>query len=96
VRNYLRGLRRRYFEDQLGGAVTSAQNAARVQAMDDAPPERIYASEILDTNTCKPCRVIDGREYSNLAAALRDYPTGGFRACQGRHRCRGTLVAVYR
>lgn len=56
---------------------------------------RIYASELLDKNTCDECRLVDGKEYPDLEAAERDYPTGGYAHCHGRERCRGTLVAVY-
>jgi hypothetical protein len=49
---------------------------------------------LLDTNTCGPCMANDGREYGSLEAAARDYASGGFVACEGGPRCRGTLVLV--
>jgi hypothetical protein len=55
----------------------------------------IYASEVMDENTCGPCADIDGTEYDTLAEAEEDYPTGGYVECEGGLRCRGTLVAVY-
>lgn len=66
---------------------------------EDAPPGQyltaIYASEVMDSNTCGPCEEIDGREYENLDEAEEDYPQGGYVDCEGGLRCRGTLVAEY-
>jgi hypothetical protein len=78
-------------------AANVAHGAGRKAATDVLPtPERIYASELLDKNTCHPCARTDGREYSNVDAALMDYPgAGGYIACDGGHRCRGTLVYVW-
>ena len=95
VRDHVESLKPGYLYDQLSGGLTAAQNTGRLAAFSRLSPERIYASELLDTNTCDPCRDVDGREYSTLLAAEMDYPTGGYEHCQGGPRCRGTLVAVY-
>lgn len=95
TRNHLAGLTDAYLNDQFGGAVTTAQNAGRRATFKANDPSRIYASELLDANTCSPCRAIDGTQYATLEEAAHDYPTGGFRDCQGGPRCRGTEVAVY-
>lgn len=58
-------------------------------------PERIYASELLDRNTCGPCSMIDGTEYQTLDEARSDYPNGQYRNCEGGDLCRGTLVFVW-
>lgn len=76
-------------------AVSRATNAGRAAAIKAGPPATVYASEALDLNTCGPCRTKDGTEYPNLDAALVDYPGGGLASCEGRERCRGTLVAVF-
>jgi hypothetical protein len=55
---------------------------------------RLYASELLDRNTCQPCDDVDGTTYPNVTAALADYPLGQYRLCEGGTRCRGTLVLV--
>lgn len=55
----------------------------------------IYASEVMDANTCEECAEIDGKEYATLPEAEEDYPVGGYVDCEGGLRCRGTLVAVY-
>jgi hypothetical protein len=57
----------------------------------------IYALEILDGNTCDECEAIDGQEYASVAEARVDYPGigGGYVACLGRERCRGSLVFVH-
>lgn len=99
VAGYLNGLTDTYLEDQFAGAVTAAQNAGRKatieQAATAADTTRIYASELLDENTCEPCTGVDGTEYGSLEDAEADYPTGGYSECLGGPRCRGTLVAVY-
>jgi hypothetical protein len=77
--------------------VTMAQNVARAHVFAEAMNEvvaSVYASEILDTNTCGPCIANDGREYDAIEAAIADYASGGFHACDGGPKCRGTLVFV--
>lgn len=76
--------------------VTSAARTS--QATADGMPgiARVYASELLDKNTCDPCAGVDGKEYASVEAAHADYREhGGFRDCGGGLRCRGTLVFVY-
>jgi hypothetical protein len=95
VRDHLNSLTGRYLEDQLGGAVTQAMNSGRKIAIDKNDPEEIYASELLDANTCEECVALDGNQYESVADAEQDYPSGGYKDCLGGPRCRGTLVAVY-
>jgi 2'-5' RNA ligase len=80
----------------VGGAITAAQNEGRRTVLEAAPPARVYtASEILDRNVCGPCRDIDGTEFETLADSLVAYPAGGYTACLGGPRCRGTVVALW-
>jgi hypothetical protein len=82
--------------DILGGAVQQSMNAGRKLVFQgDNEPGTLYASELLDPNTCSPCIRIDGTPYESIEAAERDYPTGGFKHCDGRERCRGTVIKVY-
>lgn len=75
--------------------VTHGLGRAAAQAALPAPSE-VYASELLDRNTCGPCAAVDGRTYTDLAAGLVDYPgAGGYIGCDGGSRCRGTLVLVH-
>lgn len=75
--------------------VTHGLGRAAAQAQLPAPRE-VYASELLDRNTCGPCATVDGRTYETLEAGLVDYPgAGGFVGCDGGSRCRGTLVLVH-
>lgn len=77
-------------------AVQSAHNLGHQEAAATVPAvARIYASELLDRNTCGPCSLIDGHEYDSEAQALADYPTGTYVDCEGGDRCRGTLVYVW-
>jgi hypothetical protein len=94
VREHLVGLTDAYLEDMLGGAMTQAQNSGR-KAVFAEEPSTLYASELLDENTCTRCTAKDGEEFDDMADAEQSYPTGGFRDCLGGSRCRGTLVAIY-
>lgn len=80
----------------LGTAMTTAQNTGRRAVMEAAPEATYYASEILDKNTCGPCREIDGEEYSSLGVAIKHYPVSGYRDCVGSkygNNCRGMIIA---
>ena len=94
VQEHLEGLSDAYLNDMLGGAMTQAQNTGR-KAVFSERPCKIYASELLDGNTCAICSAIDGQEFASLEEAEKEYPTGGHKGCLGGPRCRGTLVAVY-
>jgi hypothetical protein len=83
--------------DQLGAAIQGSQNGARSLVFRrDGEAGDIYASEILDVNTCAACSSQDGTHYPDMDAAEQDYPFGGFTDCAGGGRCRGTLVKVYK
>lgn len=82
--------------DNLGAALTTAQNAGRAAVFEAHPPRALRANETLDKNTCSACTKAANREYPTLAAAHEDYnPGGGLRACEGRGRCRGYLVPIW-
>lgn len=82
--------------EAVGGAMSAAQNEGRMAVLAVAPPAEYMATEILDsTNTCQPCRRVDGTRYTNLPDARGAYPTGGYVNCEGGARCRGTLIAVW-
>jgi hypothetical protein len=81
--------------ERLAGTVQAAVNTGRLAVYDatDQQPE-LFASEILDRNTCRNCIQIDGQRMSREDAA-RLYASGGYVNCLGRDRCRGTVVATY-
>lgn len=81
--------------EQVGGAMSAAQNEGRMAVLAVAPPAEYVASEALDKNSCKPCRDIDGTRYTTLPDARTAYPSGGYTECLGGSRCRGTLVTVW-
>jgi len=95
VETHLSDLTDRFLVDNLGGAITGAQNDGRAAQMSDGPAGQIFASELLDGNTCDPCMEIDETEYSSMEEARGDYPAGGFIDCDGGPRCRGGLITVY-
>jgi 2'-5' RNA ligase len=83
-------------EEQVGAAMSAAQNEGRLAVLAVAPAATYTATEILDSkSTCKPCRDIDGTQYTDLTAARTAYPSGGYTGCLGGSRCRGTLVTVW-
>jgi hypothetical protein len=97
VTGYLEGLVNVAARDLLGGSLTAAQNAGRIATLRAAPVAAYYANETLDKNTCGPCREVDGKWLGNDLDSVEEvYPSGGYRACLGRERCRGTVVAVWR
>lgn len=80
---------------ELAAPATATVDGDRVE-VPPLVPAHVYSSELLDRNTCRPCSLVDGRDYVDLEEAHRDYPgNGGFHACEGRDRCRGTLVIVW-
>jgi hypothetical protein len=99
VTAHLDGLGDGALRDHLGAALTAAQNTGRVAALKAAPAaagRAVYiASEVLDGNTCVPCREIDGTELAGLAEAEAAYPAGAYARCLGQFRCRGTVIATW-
>ena len=95
VDEHLAGLSGAAVEEQIGAAMTAAQNEGRMAVLAVTPPAEYTASEILDRNSCAPCRAVDGTRYTNLIDARAAYPTGGYINCLGGPRCRGTLVTVW-
>lgn len=82
----------------LGSALTQAQRQGRMNTMLAAPTAAWYASEQLDNNTCGPCAAVNGKWLGNsiIENVNRLYPTGGYVDCEGRDRCRGMVIGVYR
>lgn len=97
VDDALTGMSSKALTDELGGALSRAQNASRIATMgaDAGLTVRYYASEVLDKNTCPPCAAIDGTELPDQMAAITAYGNGPYLLCQGGVRCRGTVVAVW-
>lgn len=95
VSEHLNSLSDAALDEQLGGATQQSYNSGRRAYFRASGPKTIYASELLDANTCTRCNSIDGEEWSTLALAEESYPIGGYIDCEGGLRCRGTLVAEY-
>lgn len=95
VDEHLAGLSSAAVEEQVGGAMSAAQNEGRFAVLAVAPPAEYVASEVLDRNSCANCREIDGTRYTTLPDARAAYPSGGYTGCLGGSRCRGTLVTVW-
>lgn len=96
---HLAGLSTTFLADQLGAALTGAQNAGRVATLMLAPEGALYASEVMDGRTCLNCRAANGRwlgNTSDLSTVDATYPNGGYVDCEGGNRCRGTIVGVWR
>lgn len=84
-------------DDLARQAVNVSHGLGRTAQLTEFPePSSVYASELLDGNTCGPCTPLDGRTYDSMQSALEDYPgAGGYVGCDGGARCRGTLVIVH-
>lgn len=98
VDDTLTALSDRGLTDTLEAALHVAQNDGRTATLSNDPGTHHVAyasSEILDKNTCDPCRAVDGKFFPDLATAKAAYPLGGYVDCQGRLRCRGVVVTVW-
>lgn len=99
VRTHLESLSDAIPRQQIGAALSDAQNQARHNTFKTGPTGALYASEQLDTNTCKNCKAIHGRWICNTddqTPLYKLYPHTGYVDCLGRDRCRGTVVGVWR
>lgn len=74
--------------------VLQAHRTGRDRAASAYNIEACFASEILDGNTCRECREIDLVDFETFEDGRAAYPFGGYKACAGGLRCRGTLVFV--
>lgn len=99
MQQFLDSLSDSSFTDQLGAALTAAQNAGRVAVLEAAAASggtaAYVASEIEDGATCEACKNIDGTVFASLTDAESAYPSGGYIDCQGFLRCRGTVIAQW-
>jgi hypothetical protein len=85
---------------ELGGALWAAEGDGRTatleQAEDDGKGATYYvATETRDRNTCIQCEDIDGERFDTLRDVRESYPHGGYFACLGTIRCRGTIEPVW-
>lgn len=80
----------------VGAAMAAAEHEGRRAVAEAHPPLYLVADEHDDLHACGPCRDVAGRRYDSLDAALEDYPTVGYRLCNGGIRCRGKLRAIWR
>ena len=99
VVEYLEDLSDATLRAELGGALTAAQNDARIATLEEGPESALYASEKNDSSTCGPCRDVHGKWLGNsgdMKQVLKTYPFGGYVDCEGGVRCRGTVVAIWR
>jgi hypothetical protein len=98
VAAHLGSLTTAYPELVLGGALTQAQHDGRWRTMLGGPEAALYADEVLDKNTCGPCRDVNRKWIGNASDTSPSlvYPVAGYVGCLGRWRCRGQVVAVWR
>lgn len=99
VREHLQSLTDAEPKRALGGALHGAVNAGRFATFAAGPVGALYASEVMDSATCGPCREVDGRWICNtddLAPLYKLYPLTGYVDCLGRERCRGTVTGAWR
>lgn len=82
-------------EDLARQTIHTAHGAGRTETAETMAPDEIYSSELLDGETCDACAKVDGKDYDTMAEAKTEYEAGGYGACKGGARCRGTLVFQY-
>lgn len=85
----------------LGATIHGAGNHARILTLLGVDDVYIYASEVMDSNTCEPCDEIHGTYLAgtpsgDFSKVYELYPVRGYIDCLGRDRCRGTVVGVWR
>lgn len=101
VADFLAGLSDAQVAQAAGGALSAAQNAARMATITAGPRALLVATEVSDRNTCAACNDIDGQVFGwsddpgAVDAAQAAYPSGGYVLCVGGSRCRGTMYALY-
>lgn len=101
VRSFLADMSSAPVTAMASGVMSMAQNQARIETLIAGPKCRLVASEMHDKNTCPPCDAIDGTVFGDsddpaaIAAARAAYPAGGYIACEGGQRCRGTVFGLY-
>jgi hypothetical protein len=67
----------------------SGRNVSILELAPQLQPDAIRV-EVLDTNTCEPCRALDGQRFPiGSAEYLENQPP---RQCDGGVRCRGFYV----
>ncbi|WP_157260908.1 phage portal protein family protein [Patulibacter minatonensis] len=83
---------------QIAGADTTRAQTAGRQTQTRASESQIrdiYASSVLDGNTCSACADLDGTQYDSVDEAEQDFPTGGYAGCEGGDRCRCLYVVTW-
>lgn len=92
-----RGLSQRTLGDYARTSSNETGGRGRQDGLASIPvrPLRIYASALLDRNTCPACYGLDGKEYGSVEESLVDFPSGGYIGCDGGLRCRCSRVFVW-
>ncbi|MEV0382875.1 phage portal protein [Nonomuraea sp. NPDC050643] len=96
VREHLESLSDAALRTELGGAIWSAETAGRFTTLELAESEGKGATyyeavEETDANACVQCKDVNGERFDTLRDARESYPHGGYFACLGTIRCRGTV-----
>jgi HK97 family phage portal protein len=93
---YLESLTDATLRAELGGALWAAEQQGRFATLELAEAEGkgalwYEAVEERDANTCVQCADVDGERFDTLRDVRESYPHGGYFACLGTIRCRGTV-----
>ena len=97
VKDFITDTSRAGTADQINQAANIAIGQGRIDASDELDPLVDYylASEVMDGNSCNPCRAVDGTRFPTLEEARKLYGRGYYEQCQGGARCRGKVLAVF-
>ena len=97
VKDFITDTSRAGTADQINQAANIAIGQGRIDASDELDPLVDYylASEVMDGNSCNPCRAVDGTRFPTLEEARKLYGRGYYEQCEGGARCRGKVLAVF-
>lgn len=83
----------------VGGKINEANGLGRNTTIERAlktnPAAKLFRSEVLDENTCAPCRRIDGKQIERGSSLFNQTSAGAYSQCEGRSNCRGVNIIVH-
>lgn len=96
MESFLDDLSEKPIQDLARTSSTVAYNEGRkaelLTALDTGKATFVVRSEVLDTNTCRPCEALDGAVFEIGTPEFREYQPPA--KCDGRDRCRGFYVPI--
>lgn len=96
VAAFIDGLGDTAVRETIGSVVQAGLNGGRTAAVAaGGDGARYFHSAVRDRSTCAACAAADGFEYPTLTEAEAAFPTGGYRDCEGRFKCRCVIAVTW-